>query len=82
MLLTNMKIKSSYIRNNTILLLGDLEPFKVDTYRYIYPLCKKFKTKFKQKSYPPYKKGIELVSSKPNKNLIKERLIAFIGDIK
>ena len=44
--------KSIYIRNNTALLLGDLEAFKVDTYRYIFPLCKKFKSNFKQKPYP------------------------------
>ncbi|MGV4459736.1 Mom family adenine methylcarbamoylation protein, partial [Ornithobacterium rhinotracheale] len=35
--LTRMDSKSMYLRNNIAYLLGDLEAFEVDTYRYIFP---------------------------------------------
>ncbi|KGO88364.1 hypothetical protein Q765_00130 [Flavobacterium rivuli WB 3.3-2 = DSM 21788] len=78
---TRMDSKSIYIRNNVAYILGDLEFFKVDTYRYIFPLCKRFKSKFQQKPYPPYKKGSMAITMDKNKALIKERLIKFITDL-
>ncbi|MGV4601590.1 Mom family adenine methylcarbamoylation protein, partial [Ornithobacterium rhinotracheale] len=55
--LTRMDSKSMYLRNNIAYLLGDLEAFEVDTYRYIFPLCKKFKYNKQEKAYPKYQKG-------------------------
>lgn len=69
---TRMDSKSIYIRNNVGFLLGDMEFFKVDTYRYIFPLCKRFVSNLKQQPYPPYKKGAMLIQMDRNKELIKE----------
>lgn len=79
--MTRMDSKSIYIRNNVALLLGDMQFFKVDTYRYIFPLCKRFKSNLKQKPYPPYKKGSMLITMDKNKALIKERLLNFINEL-
>lgn len=79
--LTRMDSKSIYLRNNMAFMLGDLRPFKVDTYRYIYSLCKRFKSKFKEKPYPPYKKGIEYIDKERDRELIKTRLKSFIDDL-
>jgi adenine modification enzyme len=79
--LTRMDSKSIYIRNNVSYLLGDFDSFKVDTYRYIFPLCRKFKSLHKQRLYPIYKKGIEPVKVTRDKNIIKERLIGFIKEL-
>lgn len=79
--LTRMDSKSIYLRNNIAFLLGDLKAFQVDTYRYIFPLCRKFKSTFKQKPYPPFKKGIEPITPKKNVELIKSRLKKFIDEV-
>lgn len=48
------------IQVNVDHLTGNLKPFKVRTYRYIYPLYKnRYKVKLKEKPYPEYNKGIE-----------------------
>jgi len=79
--MTRMDSKSIYIRNNVAFLLGDLQFFKVDTYRYIFPLCKRFQSKLAQKPYPAYKKGSMLIAMDRDKTLIKERLLKFINDL-
>ncbi|WP_417366923.1 hypothetical protein [Flavobacterium beibuense] len=79
--ITRMDSKSIYIRNNVAFLLGDLEFFKVDTYRYIFPLCKHFQPRFKQQPYPQYKKGITAIQMDRNKAQIKERLINFLNEL-
>ena len=42
-ILTNTTSPSAYLRSNITYLIGDLEVFQVKTYRYIYPLCKRFR---------------------------------------
>jgi len=79
--LTRMDSKSIYLRNNIAYLIGDLEAFKVNTYRYIFPLCKHFKSTHKEQPYPEYQKGMEPVKLKRNEKLIKERLHKFIDQI-
>ena len=79
--LTRMDSKGIYLRNNIAYLLGDLEIFEVDTYRYVFPLCKKFKHKLQQQAYPAYKKGVYPIKWERNKGLIKERLINFIKEL-
>jgi hypothetical protein len=79
--ITRMDSKSIYLRNNIALLLGDLQAFKVDTYRYIFPLCKHFKTKFKQMPYPEYKKGMYSHEMQFDRELVKSRLINFINQL-
>ncbi|MFJ1474909.1 hypothetical protein ACILE9_11700 [Capnocytophaga cynodegmi] len=79
--LTNTTCHPIYLRENTAFLLGDFEVFKVDTYRYIFPLCKHFRFKTKELPYPPYNKGIIPFEWKRDKPLIKERLIKIIQDL-
>ncbi|GIZ14143.1 hypothetical protein [Capnocytophaga catalasegens] len=78
---TRMDSKSIYLRNNLAYLLGDLEVFQVDTYRYIFPLCKRFRYNKAQQSYPAYNKGITPIKWQRDRKLIKERLIKFINEI-
>ncbi|WP_034752758.1 Mom family adenine methylcarbamoylation protein [Chryseobacterium daeguense] len=80
--LTNSTSKTRFIRDNIAYLLGDFETFKVDTYRYIFPLCKRFQFKSPQQPYPAYNKGQHEYIWIRNKKLIKDRLINFINDIK
>lgn len=76
-----MDSKGIYLRNNLAYLLGDLEVFEVDTYRYIFPLCKKFRYNKSELPYPVYKKGVFKIDLKRDKTLIKERLKKFIDDL-
>ncbi len=79
--LTNTTSKSRYIRDNVSYLLGDFNVFKVDTYRYIFPLCKKFQFKSKAQIYPPYNKGSYPITWLRDKKAIKDRLIEFINTL-
>jgi len=57
--LSNKCNTSGYLRSNIAFLIGDMELFRVKTYRYIYPFCKHFVfTKAKQRPYPEYEKGV------------------------
>lgn len=58
---TNSTSPSGYLRANIGMLLGDFKVYEVKTYRYIYPLDKKFIFKKKQQPYPAYDKGIKEV---------------------
>lgn len=60
-ILTNTTSPSAYLRSNIAYLIGDLEVFQVKTYRYIYPLCKRFRFNGPEKPYPQYEKGIDPV---------------------
>lgn len=79
--LTDSTSRSAFIRENIAYLLGDFEMFKVDTYRYIFPLCKKFQFNKPQQKYPPYNKGQIPYKWVRNRKLIKEQLIAFINEL-
>lgn len=79
--LTRMDSKGIYLRNNIAYLLGDLEIFEVDTYRYVFPFCKKFRYNKSELPYPVYKKGVFKIDLKRDKTLIKERLKKFIDDL-
>lgn len=78
---TRMDSKSIYMRNNLAYLLGDLEVFQVDTYRYIFPLCKYFRYNKSAQPYPTYNKGTTPFEWQRNRKLIKERLIKFISEL-
>lgn len=79
--LTNSTSRSIYIRENVVFLLGDFEIFKVDTYRYIFPLCKKFQFKTPPKPYPPYNKGQINYHWERNREKIKAKLIELINKL-
>lgn len=79
--LTNSTSRSIYVRENIAFLLKDFEIFKVDTYRYIYPFCKRFRFKTAEKPYPPYNKGTYPCDWVRDKGKIKEKLKAFIDEL-
>uniref|UniRef100_UPI0039A515B1 Mom family adenine methylcarbamoylation protein n=1 Tax=Ornithobacterium rhinotracheale TaxID=28251 RepID=UPI0039A515B1 len=79
--LTNSTSRSIYVRENVAFLLKDFEIFKVDTYRYIYPFCKRFKFKTAEKPYPPYNKGTYPCDWVRDKEKIKQNLIKMIAEI-
>ena len=56
---TNSHSPSGFLRANVGMLLGDFEVYEVKTYRYIYPLDKRFRFVKPQKPYPAYDKGME-----------------------
>lgn len=77
-IMTNSK-SIGIVRMNRQWCEGNLEPFEVNTYRYIYPL-KKISFKFKEKPYPEYSKGKEyLTEYRHNVRLIYRALcLAYI----
>lgn len=77
-ILTNTTSPSGYLRANIGFILGDYEIFKVKTYRYIYPLCRKFEFCRKKQPYPEYGKGEESMEWKRNTLQIKERIISLL----
>lgn len=79
--LTNTTNRSRYIRDNVAYVLGDFRTFKVDTYRYIYPLCKHFKFRNKQQPYPAYNKGEISFEWRRDRQVIKDRLRKFIKEL-
>lgn len=59
------------IKLNTMYIKGELKPFKVKTYRYIYPLYKDVKIYLEQQIYPKYDIGLTyLTEYRHNPNLI------------
>lgn len=79
--LTNSTSPTGYLRTNTSFLLGEYDIFKVKTYRYIYPLCKKFKFNKPSQSYPAYEIGEEATVWKRDKSKIKENIIRLLDKI-
>lgn len=80
-MLTNTTSPNSYLRSNILYLLGDLSAFSVKTYRYIYPLCGKFRFVKPQKPYPPYEKGISDIDWRRDRKKIKENIVKIINRI-
>lgn len=80
-ILTNTTSPSAYLRSNIAYLIGDLEVFQVKTYRYIYPLCKRFRFNGPEKPYPQYEKGIDPVEWNRDKRKIKENIITLLDKV-
>lgn len=80
-ILTNTTSPSGYVRSNVAFLLGDLEVFVVKTYRYIYPLCKHFQFKTKEKPYPEYDKGMEQIEWERDRRKIKANIICLLDKL-
>lgn len=51
------------IKLNYMYMKNQLKPFKVKTYRYLYPLYKNIKIELEEKPYPDYKKGLEYIEN-------------------
>lgn len=68
------------IKLNTMYINGELKPFKVKTYRYIYPLYKDVHIKLEQQEYPKYDIGLTYLEDyKHNPNLIiRSWVLAYI----
>ena len=80
-ILTTTTSPTGYLRSNIAYLIGDLEVFQVKTYRYIYPLCKRFRFNGPEKPYPQYEKGIDPVEWNRNKRKIKENIITLLDKV-
>lgn len=80
-ILTNSTSPTGYIRNNVSFLLGDTEVYQVRTYRYIYPLCKKFKFNKPQQPYPEYNKGMLKITWERDRKKIKNKIIQLLDRI-
>lgn len=80
--LENTKRPLGFLGKNYLYLDGNLEPFKVKTYRYIYPLYKKHEIKLKEVEYPKYDKGIIPVSYSHSPSLLGRLALMYneIGD--
>ena len=64
------------------MLLGDFEIYEVKTYRYIYPLDKRFRFKKPQKPYPAYDKGMKKTEWKRDREKMIERCIGILQRMK
>lgn len=80
-ILTDTTSSSGYLRANVAFLLGDFEIFVVKTYRYIYPLCKRFRFKGPEKPYPRYEKGETPVEWKRDTQKIKQNIIELLDKV-
>ena len=78
---TNTTSPSAYLRANIAWLIGDWEVLQVKTYRYIYPLCKRFRFATAEKPYPQYDKGIDPVEWRRDTAKIKENIVALLDKI-
>lgn len=78
---TNSTSPTCYVRSNVAFLLGDLEVFVVKTYRYIYPLCRHFRFKTREKPYPEYDKGMEQIEWKRDTGKIKTNIISLLDKL-
>lgn len=79
---TNSAKPSGFLRSNVGMLLGDFEIFEVKTYRYIYPLDKRFRFKSPQKPYPAYDKGMNKTEWKRDRTKMIERCIELLQRMK
>jgi hypothetical protein len=78
---TNTHSPSGFLRANVGMLLGDFEVYEVKTYRYIYPLCKKFRFIKPEKPYPAYDKGMEQTEWKRDREKMIERCITILTNM-
>lgn len=75
--LENTKRPLGMLSKNVRYLNGMLKPFKVKTYKYIYPLYKRDKIKLKELPYPEYDKGIIETNYKHSNSLIARLMVMY-----
>ena len=78
---TNTTSKAAYLRANVAYLIGDFDVLIVKTYRYIYPLCKHFRSVFKEQPYPAYDKGFVAGEWKRDKETIRQRCVKMLAEL-
>lgn len=78
---TNTHSLSGYLRANVGFLLGDFEIYEVKTYRYIYPLDKRFRFIKPEIPYPAYDKGMELSAWKRDRAKIIDRCAEMLSNL-
>ncbi len=81
--LENTKRPLGFLGKNYLYLDNNLEPFKVKTYKYIYPLYKNRIPKLKEKEYPKYDKGVIETEYKHSSSLLSRLALMYneIDDI-
>ena len=62
-------------------LIGDFDVLIVKTYRYIYPLCKHFRSVFKEQPYPAYDKGFVAGDWKRDREAIRQRCVKMLAEL-
>lgn len=62
-LMENTSRPNGLIKLNYMYMKNQLKPFKVKTYRYLYPLYKNIKIELEEKPYPIYNKGLEYIEN-------------------
>ncbi|TZF81825.1 hypothetical protein FW774_17365 [Pedobacter sp. BS3] len=80
-ILTNTTSATGYLRSNIAYIIGDLKTFQVKTYRYIYPLCKRFKFSKKPQPYPQYEKGMHPTEWNRDIVKVKQNIIALLDKV-
>lgn len=80
--LENTKRPKGFLGKNKRYLDGKLRPFRVKTYRYIYPLYRNTKILLDEKPYPEYEKGERTVEFTHPKSLIARLAVMYraVGD--
>lgn len=78
---TDTSSPSGFLRANVGMLLGDFEIYVVKTYRYIYPLDKRFRFIKPEKPYPAYDKGMEQTEWKRDRTKMIERCIDILKNM-
>lgn len=63
------------------MLLGDFEVYEVKTYRYIFPLDKRFRFNKPQKPYPEYDKGMAASEWKRDREKMIERCVGILHNM-
>ncbi len=79
---TNSTSITCYLRANIGFILGDFDAFKVRTYRYIYPLDKRFNFHKPPQEYPAYHKGEENITWRRDKFKIIDTCVNMLYEIK
>ena len=59
----------------------DFDVLIVKTYRYIYPLCKHFRSVFKEQPYPAYDKGYVAGDWKRDRETIRQRCVKMLAEL-
>ena len=78
---TNTSSPYGFLRANIGYLLGAFDVYVVKTYRYIYPLDKRFRFVKPQKPYPAYDKGMVLSEWKRDRDKMIERCIGILQNM-
>lgn len=73
-ILSNSQNTGTFLRANIDRLLGHLVPFRVKTYRYLYPLDRRTRILLQEQPFPPYERGESPETLRVDKEKICRRI--------